>query len=73
MTERRSGAAPDLVTPVVPGRRHGGVEVSPVKLEPATYACPQDHSDLSPLVLQALGGTGLEVARAWLLPPFRAR
>jgi hypothetical protein len=45
-----------------------------VELEPATYTCPQDHSDLSPLVLQALDGTGLETARAWLLPPpFRSR
>lgn len=43
-----------------------------MELDPAIYTCPQDHSDLSPLVLQALGGTGLQVARAWL-PPFRSR
>jgi hypothetical protein len=35
--------------------------------------CPEDHSDLSALVLQALGGAGLEVARAWRPPGFRSR
>jgi hypothetical protein len=40
------------------------VEVPPVELDPATYTCSEDHSDLSALVLQALGGAGLEVARA---------
>ena len=34
-------------------------------LVPATYTCPAHHSDLSPLVIQALGGPGLVVARAW--------
>jgi hypothetical protein len=49
------------------------VEVPPVELDPATYTCPEDHSDLSALVLQALGGAGLEVARAWRPPGFRSR
>jgi len=44
-----------------------------VELDPATYTCPDDHSDLTALVLQSLGGAGLEVARAWLLPRFRSR
>ncbi len=44
-----------------------------MELDPATYTCPEDHSDLSALVLQALGGAGLEVARAWRPPGFRSR
>ena len=44
-----------------------------MELDPATYTCPDDHSDLTALVLQSLGGAGLEVARAWLLPRFRSR
>jgi len=44
-----------------------------VELDPATCTCPGDHSDLSALVLQALGGAGLEVARAWRPPGFRSR
>jgi hypothetical protein len=52
---------------------HGAVEVSAVELDPATYTCPDDHSDLSALVLQALGGAGLEVARLSRLPRFGAR
>lgn len=43
-----------------------------MELDPATYACPDAHSDLSALVLQALGGAGLEVARLSRLPRFGA-
>jgi len=49
------------------------VEIPPVELDPATYTCPDDPSDLTALVLRSLGGAGLEVARAWLLPRFRSR
>ncbi|MGH7732897.1 MAG: hypothetical protein ACREOE_04125 [Gemmatimonadales bacterium] len=44
-----------------------------MELDPVTYICPDDHSDLSPLVLQALGRAGLEVARTRLLPLFPSR
>ena len=32
-------------------------------LDPPAYACPDDHADLTGLVLGALGGDGLPVAR----------
>ena len=32
-------------------------------LDPPGYACPDDHADLTGLVLEALGGDGLPVAR----------
>jgi hypothetical protein len=68
----RSGAALELVMPIA---RPGGNAVwrPQVELDPATYTCPADHSDLSGLVLQALGDAGLAVARAWLLPGLRSR
>ena len=65
--------APELVMPIARSGANSGVEVPPVELDPATYTCPEDHSDLSALVLQALGGAGLEVARAWRPPGFRSR
>ena len=34
-----------------------------VVLNPPSYSCPDDHSDLTGLVTQALSGDGLAVAR----------
>ena len=65
--------APELLMLIA---RSGGQRCcggTPVELDPATYTCPDDHSDLSALVLRALGGAGLEVARFSLLPRFGAR
>ena len=73
---RPPGVAPELMMPMA---RSGGPEWRngcggvPVDLVPATYTCPDDHSDLSPLVLQALGGPGLAVARVSLRAWFGAR
>jgi hypothetical protein len=37
--------------------------VRAVVLNPPSYSCPDDHSDLTGLVTQALSGDGLAVAR----------
>ena len=41
-----------------------------VVLNPPSYSCPDDHSDLTGLVTEALGGDGLAVA-AFARPAFR--